>query len=73
MTRLAQLVVEQTAESLHLVVQRHVDGTAEAMARELLSDAAFRAEMKALFRQAFRQALDDLTREPAKPRRGGAK
>jgi hypothetical protein len=59
-TRLAQLVAAQAAVSVDEVLRRHVDTTAEVMARELLSDPTFRAEMQTLMREAFRDALADL-------------
>jgi hypothetical protein len=65
-TLLAELIRKQTATSLLGVFSRTIDKVVEEMAHDLLRDPEFRAEMQALVRAAFRQALRDLN-EPSEP------
>lgn len=60
-TILATLIDDRTRRSVVAVLDRAIDRQAEAMAEELLRDPAFRAEMQALMREAFRRALQSLT------------
>jgi hypothetical protein len=59
-TLLADLVRRQTAGSLLSVFSRTIDRVAEELAQDLLRDPGFRAEMQALVRVAFTQALTEL-------------
>jgi len=65
-TLLTDIVRNQTATSVFNTVTRTVDTLAEEMAREVLRDPEFRAEMQQLVRMAFRQTLKELN-EPASP------
>lgn len=66
MSLLADLVRRQTATSLLNVFGRTVDKVAEEMAHDLLRDPEFRAELQALVRAAFVQALRELE-QPTPP------
>ena len=65
-TLLTDIIRTQTATSVFHTVTRTVDTLAEEMAREVLRDPEFRAEMQQLVRMAFRQTLKELN-APAPP------
>ena len=65
-TLLTEVIRKQTATSVLNTVNRTIDTLAEEMARELLREPEFKAEMQQLIRAAFRQTLKELN-EPETP------
>jgi hypothetical protein len=63
-TLLTELVRKQTAASVVGVLSRSVDKIVDEMARELLHDRDFRAQVQQLIRTAFLQTLKELN-DPA--------
>lgn len=74
-TLLAKLIEEQVNHSVVTAISHHTDKAAEALVRELLKDAEFTRELKALLREAFRKTLAGLsataTARPAAEGKGG--
>ena len=64
MTFLEQIIAQQTSATTVTTISRTTEKIAEEMAQEILKDPAFKAEMQALIRQAFRHTVARLT-EPA--------
>jgi molybdopterin converting factor small subunit len=63
-TLLTEIVRKQTASSVINSLGRSIDTLAEELARELLREPEFRAEMQQLIRAAFRQTLKELNEPP---------
>jgi hypothetical protein len=66
MTHLQQLIHETVAASVVNRLNREIDTTGEQLAREILADPDFRAELRGLIREAFKATLIAL-REPVPP------
>lgn len=61
MTQFETLIQQQVARSVVTTISQATDKIAEEMAREILKDPAFRQEMQALIRRAFRVTVGQLT------------
>jgi len=62
MTLLEQLAQQRTNAVISTAVSVAIEKVAEEAAREILSDPAFRAELKTLARQSMGRAMRDLRR-----------
>jgi hypothetical protein len=65
MTILEQLIHQQVVSSVVTTLSRATEKIAEEMAQEILKDPAFRHEMQALIRGAFRTTVAHLGDEPS--------
>jgi len=61
MTRLERLIAAHVTHATETAVAQTVELTAEQLAREILSDPAFRAKMRALIERAFGETMTQLT------------
>jgi hypothetical protein len=68
MTHLEKLIQAHTENATVLTLSTATERIAEEMAREILKDEAFRAEMQAIIRAAFTNTLRTL-RQPPKARK----
>jgi hypothetical protein len=66
MTNLEQIIREAAARSVVTTIARTTDAITDDYTRELLKDAAFKADMVALIRKAVRDTLTALN-EPVTP------
>lgn len=65
MTYLEEIVQRQVATSLTATFSRTIDRIAEEMAKEIMRDPAFRAEMQTLVQQVFKQTWAEMGRDRA--------
>jgi hypothetical protein len=63
MTAFEALIANQTRTSVAATLSRATDKIAEQMAREILSDKAFRRRMQDVVRRMFDKVLQDMQEE----------
>jgi hypothetical protein len=69
MTHLEQLIKAHTENATVLTISTATERIAEEMAREILKDDAFRAEMQAIIREAFIDTLRTMRLSTTPPRK----